>query len=276
MSIEVCVLASGSSGNCTVVRTPAGTLLFDAGLGPRNTARRLNGTGVRLSDIAGICPTHLDLDHFSPEWVKRDIRIFCHEGGVEKLSEMGGPDAMSRVTIFRDRFEPLPGVMIESIELAHDQKSCRAFVMEGFDCRIGYATDLGQVPASLINAFTRLDLLALESNYDPQMQMDSTRPWFLKQRIMGGRGHLSNEQAFEAVRNILNRHQSAGHALPAHVVLLHRSRQCNCPKVVRKLFETDARLRDRLTLAEQFQPTQWLRVRPSKPLVGEQMMLSWG
>jgi phosphoribosyl 1,2-cyclic phosphodiesterase len=276
MSIEVCVLASGSSGNCTLVRTPAGVLLFDAGLGPRNTAKRLNGTGIALKDIVGVCPTHLDIDHFSPEWTKRHVRIFCHEGCVPKLTEMGTEDSMSRVTVYSDRFEPLPGVVINSIELAHDQKSCRAFVMEAFDCRIGYATDLGEVPPALIEAFIGLDLLALESNYDPQMQMDSTRPWFLKQRIMGGRGHLSNEQAFEAVGKILNRHQAKGHALPSHVVLLHRSRQCNCPRVLRKLFESDKRLKDRLTLAEQFQPTPWLRVRPGKPLVGEQMMLHWG
>jgi len=276
MSIEVCVLASGSSGNCTVVRSPAGTLLFDAGLGVRNTAKRLNGTGVRLCDIDGICLTHLDRDHFSPEWLRKDVRIFCHKQNADVLGESRSPNDRAKVTIFKEAFEPLPGINVTSIELAHDQKSCRAFVVEAFDCRIGYATDLGEVPASLIDAFIRLDLLALESNYDPQMQMESTRPWFLKQRIMGGRGHLSNEQAFQAVRDILNRHQTAGHALPAHVVLLHRSRQCNCPKVVRKLFESDARLRDRLTLAEQFQPTPWLRVRPSKPLVGEQMMMKWG
>ena len=48
MSVEVCILASGSGGNCTVVRSPGGTLLIDAGLGPRNTAKRMNGTGAWL------------------------------------------------------------------------------------------------------------------------------------------------------------------------------------------------------------------------------------
>ena len=66
MSLEVCVLASGSSGNCTVVRSPAGVLLIDAGIGPRITARRMNGTGVHLRDVRAICVTHLDSDHFRP------------------------------------------------------------------------------------------------------------------------------------------------------------------------------------------------------------------
>src|SRR3954451_22114076 len=59
MSVEVCILASGSSGNCTIVRCPGGTMLIDAGLGPRNTAKRMDGTGAFLKDIAAICLTHL-------------------------------------------------------------------------------------------------------------------------------------------------------------------------------------------------------------------------
>src|SRR5687767_10463986 len=82
MSIEFCILASGSSGNCTIVRTPAGVLLIDAGIGPRIAAGRMDGTGVALRDVRAICLTHLDSDHFRPSWLgtllNRDIRVFCH------------------------------------------------------------------------------------------------------------------------------------------------------------------------------------------------------
>ena len=78
------------------------------------------------------------------------------------------------------------------------------------------------------------------------------------------------------MRQILDRHQRFGASLPSHVVLLHRSRQCNCPKIVRKLFLRDPRLADRLTLAEQFQRSDWLRVRKLRPLIGEQLVLGWG
>ena len=64
--------------------------------------------------------------------------------------------------------------------------------------------------------------------------------------------------------------------LPAHIVLLHRSRECNCPALVRKLFSRDARIADRLTLAEQFERSEWLRPSPLRPLVGEQLVLGWG
>jgi hypothetical protein len=131
------------------------------------------------------------------------------------------------------------------------------------------------VPEHLIDGFAELDILALESNYDPGMQLASARPWFLKRRIMGGRGHLSNEQALEAIRRIFEKADRRRGKLPAHVVLLHRSRQCNCPRLVRKLFARDPRIAQRLTLAEQYSRSQWLRPLEGKAHVGEQLMLAW-
>jgi hypothetical protein len=65
-------------------------------------------------------------------------------------------------------------------------------------------------------------------------------------------------------------------ALPQHVVLLHRSRQCNCPELLRSLFSRDARIASRLTLAEQYSRTEWIRAGNSNPLAGEQLQLAWG
>jgi phosphoribosyl 1,2-cyclic phosphodiesterase len=170
-------------------------------------------------------------------------------------------------------FEPLPGVRCEGFDLAHDAEGSHGFVIEGFGHRAGFATDLGHVPGHLVERFERVNLLALESNYDPEMQRTSSRPWFLKQRIMGGRGHLSNEQAFGAVRAILDRCEKRKRRLPDHIVLLHRSRQCNCPNLLRALFERDARIGPRLTLAEQDERTGWLG--GTRAGMGEQMVMEW-
>jgi ribonuclease BN (tRNA processing enzyme) len=75
MSLDLCILASGSCGNCSVIRAPSGTLLIDAGIGPRTTAKRLDGTGSQLRDVRAICLTHLDRDHFSPTWTDTIIRL---------------------------------------------------------------------------------------------------------------------------------------------------------------------------------------------------------
>lgn len=279
MSIELCVLASGSGGNCSLVRTPAGVLLVDAGIGPRVAARRMNGTGVTLRDVRAICLTHLDRDHFTPNWTRtirdNDLRVYCHETRIDELMLACDGELAGHVVGFDSCFEPLDGLSLDPLPLAHDQCGSCGFVIEGFGCRLGYATDLGRATAQLIDRFTGLDVLALESNYDPQMQLESGRPWFLKQRIMGGRGHLSNQQAFAAVRTILDRCEIEGARLPAHIVLLHRSRHCNCPRLMRSLFSRDARIARRLTLAEQFERSEWLRPSPLRPLVGEQLVLGW-
>jgi phosphoribosyl 1,2-cyclic phosphodiesterase len=272
MSMELCILASGSSGNSTIVRTGGrGAMLIDIGLGPRSTASRLAGTGAGIEDIRAICLTHLDSDHFNRNWlrtiVNQSIRVFCHETLVEPILAMAGDGLFSQASALRSLLQPfdghpiapLDGLRVQPIRLPHDAAGSHGFVLEHAGCRVGYATDLGSVPARLFELFDDLDALALESNYDPQRQMASTRPWMLKQRIMGGNGHLSNQQSLAAVRHILNRAEKKGHALPSHIVLLHRSRDCNCPDLVRRMFTADPRIAARLILAEQDIATGWIR-----------------
>jgi phosphoribosyl 1,2-cyclic phosphodiesterase len=265
-------------------------VLIDAGLGPRTTAQRLSDTGITVGDVSAICVTHLDRDHFSFDWLEtilqQQIRVFCHADRVADVIRYAG-ERMPDTAALRDleqlivgfasgqSFEALDGLRFEAILLAHDDDGCHGFVAEGFGWRVGYATDLGHVPESLIEQFCGLNVLCLESNYDPDMQSESSRPEFLKRRIMGGRGHLSNRQAFEAVKRVLDRCEARGVPLPEHIVTLHRSRQCNCPKLLRSVFSRDARMHQRLTLAEQFVRTAWLRPRGCMPLIGEQLRLAW-
>lgn len=281
MSLELCILASGSGGNAALLRTPAGVMLIDAGIGPRSIVQRLEGTGVSVDDLSAICLTHLDADHFRTTWARtilqQNIRVFCHRDRIPDLLALTARDGFASALHPFDGapFQPLPGLHLTPIRFQHDLAGSHGFVIDGFGVRAGYATDLGQVPDELFHHFCDLDLLALESNYDRDMQLASPRPWFLKQRIMNGAGHLSNEQAFTAIRRILDACESRGHRLPAHIVLLHRSRECNCPHLLRKLFSRDPRIAQRLTLAEQFERTNWLRPRGSHLIVGEQLSLSW-
>ena len=275
MSLELCILASGSAGNATILRSPAGVLLIDAGIGPRTLAKRLEGTGVQTSDIAAVCLTHLDVDHFSPSWVatlcRLKIPIYCHANKVETLKRCSNALATLIRPFAEDPFSPLSGITCDPIRFAHDELGSHGFVIDGFSYRIGYATDLGHVPSYFFHRFRDLDCIALESNYDPQMQADSGRPIFLQRRITGGRGHLSNLQALAAVTRLLDR---ARH-MPDHIVLLHRSQECNCPQLVRQLFGMDQRIAPRLTLAQQNERSPWLGRMTRVPYVGEQLTLSF-
>jgi phosphoribosyl 1,2-cyclic phosphodiesterase len=176
----------------------------------------------------------------------------------------------------REPFEPVPGVVGKTLRLAHDRTGSHAFHFSSEHGSIGYATDLGNVPEALVDHFCGVDILAIESNYDPHLQRTSGRPLFLQQRIMGGGGHLSNAQSLKAVKAIFDRCERRCYAIPKQVVLLHRSRQCNCPDLLRDLFMTDPRIAPRLVLSHQFERTEWIRAVKSRPGVGEQLALSFG
>ncbi|MHB1158384.1 MAG: MBL fold metallo-hydrolase [Phycisphaerales bacterium] len=296
MSIELCVLGSGSAGNCSVVRfTDADhVVLIDAGFGPRATAKRLDGTGVTLGHIRAMLLTHLDRDHFSPNWyrtiLERQIPIHLHQKHLAEFYQIlraanastsgggGEPMVLHRDGLIRPftdqpftlQLAPDSAVGIRPVALSHDAQGTTGYILRRGEHRLAYATDLGHVPDTLLHAMLNVHLLAIESNYDPQMQLDSPRPAMLKHRIMSSRGHLSNEQTLQALQHLFTQ----SHTLPARIVLLHLSRQCNCPRLLEQLYAPHPRIAERLHLSSQHQRTPWLGVTPAHaPLQGEQIAM---
>ncbi len=261
------MLGSGSWGNSTAVFLEAGgegtrTVLIDCGLSPRATASRLAPLGVSIDDIDAILLTHLDGDHFHPGWSRRirrhAIRVHLHERHRRRAGREG-IDARHAL-VFRGRFSLGDGADADPILLAHDTLGTVGFVIETADARLGYATDLGRVPPALTERFTGLDALAIESNYDPDLERSSPRPAFLKERIMGGGGHLSNEESLNTVLAIDAQSQLA------HVVALHLSQECNDPRIVERLYARCAvHLLGRLTISSQHRPTPLLAVPADAP-----------
>ena len=285
MTLEFCVLASGSGGNATLLRAGGQCALIDAGIGPRAADKRMVGTGITPADIRAICLTHLDSDHFSPAWLghicRQGITVYCPEAHAKYLRRVARQEKLLKplqplIKIFKtEPFEVLPEVNCRTLRLPHDKQGSQGFLFEYRGSRLGFATDLGRAPVELIDLFAGTDLLAIESNYDPDMQLSSRRSERVKRRIMGGRGHLSNQEAFEAVQDILDLTEARHGAgrWPRHLVLLHRSRQCNSAPLVQRLFSQDPRIASILTLAHQNQRTEWFSSAPRQALPGEQLGL---
>lgn len=264
MSLSFCVLGSGSGGNCTVVfcdgEAERQCFLIDCGLSPRQTNRRLaaSGLGITIADVKAIVLTHFDTDHFYPGWVKpiRTFNLPVHVHRRHRSAAWRAGLTARHASLFTDSVALDCGVSAQSTLLAHDDLGSVGYVFEHAGLRLGYATDLGCVPKSLIDLFSNVDALALESNYDRDMQLNSRRPIFLKRRIMGGNGHLSNEQSLEAV------YELAGRSGLSQIALLHLSRECNCPKLLRTLWAKEApHLLERLTITNQFEPSPLLQIR---------------
>lgn len=224
------VLGSSSSGNCSVLKVGAGEnyrlVLLDAGLSPLRTRKVLAELGLDAQRIAAVVLTHLHRDHYYDTWSKklpREAWFWVHRRHLAAAKRSG---LLQRKTeVFTDEPFDVLGLRVESRLAPHDEMGSVAFRIEA--CRggespasLGYATDLGSMPAEVEELLFGVDTLAIESNYCDRMQVESGRHRMLIDRIMQDGGHLSNEQCAAACARLEPRER---------VVLLHLSRQCNEP-----------------------------------------------
>ncbi len=218
--LRICVLASGSSGNCIHVESPTTALLVDAGLSAKKTLHRMGEANLDPEKLSAICVSHEHTDHVA------GIRILSKKLNLQ-LYANGGTASAVRGTkeldwnIFSDASPFTIGdIEILPFRLPHDAYAPVGFVLRHGEARIGIATDLG-MPTELIRERLRnCQLVILEANHDKDMLRNSHRPWSLKQRILSRQGHLSNETAAELLADI------AGDSLQ-QVFLAHLSSDCN-------------------------------------------------
>lgn len=264
--LELTVLASGSQGNASVVNVGGRLVMIDAGLSPKATKERMY-TAIRRTpdEVTDLLLTHLDADHWRETWrkpiLRTGMRVRVHERHVREAIRCGVPEAS--IVAFDEWSDLGDGVRLFACALPHDERGSTAYLLERACAdgvtRLGYATDLGRVPPTLFEHFADIDLLAIESNYDEDLERVSERPWFLKERVMGGKGHLSNDESVAAALRICES------GTPQSIVLLHLSRQCNRPDIVSALWrDRAAHLCDRLVISDQFRPSPTITARPSR------------
>jgi phosphoribosyl 1,2-cyclic phosphodiesterase len=231
-------------------------VLLDAGLSPRRVREGLLHRCPPGTELGAILLTHLDGDHWHRGWsaqlARRGVPVLLRAAHYAGALALGIPRACLHVV----EGEASLGehLRVRAVRTPHDEHGSTAFIIDTPAGRIGWATDLGSVHDELVEALTGVDLLGLECNYDEALQRESPRPWHLKQRIMGGHGHLSNDQAMDALDRI------RAVADPAAIGLLHLSRDCNCPHLVSRLLasrHTD--LAARTVIARRSEPSPALR-----------------
>lgn len=260
------ILASGSGGNLAVLTLhrrdlPPRHVCIDLGIGPRTLTRRLeaHAPDVRLEDVAAVLVTHPDGDHLRSTWRRTlestDWPIFAAPSHHAALAAMAAPARLLRPLADGGReVQIIPDILTATTTLApHDDHGStvirfRVRTTRG-DLRIGWATDVGRPTDEMRSLLSDCEILGVESNYDPALQAASPRPPFLKARITGGHGHLSNLQALDLVRSL------STEVTPERVLLLHLSRECNDADLVRELWRRhDTTLADRTHIAEQDRP----------------------
>jgi len=265
--LSITMLGSGSSGNAAIVQFGSLTrrvVLLDAGLSPRKVREGLLHRCPPGTELGAILLTHLDGDHWHRGWsaqlARRGVPVLLRAAHFAGALALGIP--RSCLHVIEGEAALGEHLRVRAVRTPHDEDGSTAFIIDTPAGRVGWATDLGSVHDELIEALTGVDLLGIECNYDEQLQRESPRPWHLKQRIMGGHGHLSNDQAMDALDRI------RAVADPAAIGLLHLSRDCNCPHLVSRLLAArHADLAARTVIARRSEASPALRfTRSSEPL----------
>ena len=231
--MRVCVLASGSRGNATYVEGGGVRLLIDAGLSCRALEKRLAEAGLAPDGLDAILVTHEHADHVAglDRFARKHaVTVYANEGTAAvverqcRLARREPPD----FAVFESRVPfTLGGLTVTPVRVSHDTAEPVAYTLaEQTGHTLGYFTDLGFVSDEAAAALAACEALVLESNHDPRMLRASGRPYPLIARIAGQSGHLSNDQACEALATLrpprLRR-----------LVLAHLSQECNDPAVAR-------------------------------------------
>jgi phosphoribosyl 1,2-cyclic phosphodiesterase len=255
----VAPLGSGSAGNSYYFESDGTAILVDAGLGPRETKKRLLSVGKEIEQVKGIVLTHEHYDHMrGAERIARawDIPIYLTEG---TLNASRIDRIETKVVVFENNTTfPIGELNVHARRIIHDAADPACFVIEARDgTRVGLASDLGYVDDAVLNHLRHCDGLFFESNHDLDMLRMGTYPWSLKRRIMSRFGHLSNDDSMTAVRRMIGADLKT-------LCMIHLSQKNNNEGIVRDmasrlLARTGVQLE--LGIARQFEATGLFEVK---------------
>lgn len=246
--LHLFVLASGSKGNAAVVEGPEGSLLVDCGLSRRELHRRADAIGCDLGRVRAILVTHEHGDH------TKGLPVVCKhfDGPVYATPGTAASKRLDAVPLSHSGTLDIAGMHVQAFPLSHDvaDPMCFRFDLMERDRRIdsvGWATDTGTLTKAALKALRDCRILGIEANHDPDLLETGPYPRYLKVRVGGRHGHLSNAQAAAALPQLVTTRTEA-------VVAMHISQQNNDPSCVRQALAEavgDART---LYLASQDEP----------------------
>lgn len=247
MGLSFCSLASGSSGNCYVVKSEEKTILIDAGISTKKIHEGLDELGILRSEIDAVFITHEHSDHIralpvltkkNPQW-----RIFASCGTAGYLEEK---------VYDRSRLQPLAAgstltlgdMEIHSVRVSHDALDPVCYSVSSGGTRLMILTDTGCVTEEARAELCSCDLIVLEANHEVNMLKMGPYPYSLKLRILGEEGHLSNETAGTVLSEVM-----AQDGRFRQLYLAHLSRENNFPKLaeqtVKNILEENSFYSDR-------------------------------
>lgn len=243
--MKITVFSSGSSGNCELIRTNNLNILIDAGITKKQLDEDLLDYDLTLNDIDVLLITHEHSDHVKSlvSLLKyANIKTFMSRGTyfallkdsegkttTNKLYKEGLVEGRIVLLNRLDNFDyeeiDYLGIKIKPIAAFHDASECVGYVIKSNEKSLALLTDTGYVHQNVIPYLMNLNCYILESNHDPEMLMASSRPYYLKQRILSDHGHLSNRDSMATLVKIMGDKTKL-------VMHAHISKECNLTEIV--------------------------------------------
>lgn len=234
MALYVTSINSGSNGNCYYIGNDTEAVLIDAGISCRETERRMKLLNLDMGRVKAIFISHEHTDHIRglasltekyalPVYVTTSTAKGCGKAIPKSMAkEFKAHEAIS-----------VGNLSITAFPKYHDAADPHSFIVSCNEITIGVFTDIGRVCQHLRSYFTKCSAAFLEANYDEQLLEKGSYPFYLKNRIRGGRGHLSNPEAVDIFIKYRAPHLS-------HLFLSHLSQENNSEEIVRQLFNSHA------------------------------------
>lgn len=228
--MRLCSIASGSSGNCIYAGSDSTHVLVDVGISGRKVEEGLGVLDLSMRDIDGIFITHEHTDHIAGLGVlarKYGVPIYATQGTIEAIQNTASlgkiPEELFH-TVWADEKVVIKDLVCNPMTISHDAAQPVAYRISHGKKKVGIVTDLGNYNDYTVESLRGVNALVLEANHDVNMLQVGPYPYYLKQRILGDRGHLSNERAGQLLCRLLHPHLQA-------VVLGHLSKDNNYPEL---------------------------------------------
>ncbi|MEP6711920.1 MAG: MBL fold metallo-hydrolase [Ferruginibacter sp.] len=257
MSLFITSLNSGSNGNCYYIGNDTEAVLIDAGLACREVEKRMQLLGLNMNIVKAIFVTHEHTDHIKGVTTlanKYSLPVY-----ITADTAQHGPRLIKHLSRSFIAHEPvhLGSLAVTGFPKFHDAADPHSFIITSNDITIGVFTDIGVACQQVNKYFSLCHAAFLEANYDEELLENGRYPYYLKNRIRSGKGHLSNVQALE----IFTRHRPS---FMTHLLLSHLSKDNNCPELVTQLFNEQA-AGIKIIIASRYEPTAIYKIQKATP-----------
>ena len=233
MALFIASLNSGSNGNCYYIGNQNEAVLIDAGISCREIEIRMKQRGLSMKNIKAIFVSHEHTDHI------KGVSTLAHKYTIPVYitaeTAKQGPRLIKHLSkpFFANESISIGGLLVVPFTKEHDAVDPHSFVVSFNGITVGIITDIGIACDQVKHYFNQCHAVFLESNYDETLLETGRYPLLLKNRIRGGKGHISNREALELFNNHRSPHLT-------HLLLSHLSKENNSPEIAMQLFQPSA------------------------------------